>query len=114
DQIRPGTAETIARIQRLGLRTVLLTGDTELTARSGARQAGIAEADRGGGTRPDGKGEFIRRLQESGQPAAFVGDGVNDAAALAQADLGMALATGSDAAIGAADLTLARGGLGAV
>jgi Cu+-exporting ATPase len=109
DQIRPGTAETIARIRRLGLRTVLLTGDTEPTARSVARQAGIAEADVVAGTRPDGKAEFIRRLQESGQPAAFVGDGVNDAAALAQADLGMAIGTGTDAAIGAADLTLVSG-----
>lgn len=109
DQIRPGSAETITRIQRLGLRTVLLTGDTELTARSVAREAGIADADVIAGTRPDGKAEFIRRLQESGQPAAFVGDGINDAAALAQADLGMAVGTGTDAAIGAADLTLVGG-----
>ena len=109
DQLRPGAGAAVARLHRLGLRTVLLTGDNEQTARAVARQVGIADGDVFAGVGPEGKAEVIRRLQGSGQPAAFAGDGVNDAAALAQASLGMAVGTGTDAAIGAADLTLASG-----
>ena len=109
DQLRPGAGAAVARLHRLGLRTVLLTGDNEQTARAVARQVGIADGDVFAGVGPEGKAEVIRRLQDSGQPAAFAGDGVNDAAALAQASLGMAVGTGTDAAIGAADLTLVSG-----
>jgi P-type Cu+ transporter len=109
DQLRPGASAAVARLHRLGLRTVLLTGDNEQAARAVARQVGIADGDVFAGVRPAGKAEVIQRLQDGGQPAAFAGDGVNDAAALAQADLGMAIGTGTDVAIGAADLTLVSG-----
>ena len=109
DQLRPGARAAIARLQRLGLRTVLLTGDNEQAARAVARQVGIDDGDVFAGAGPDDKAEVIQRLQGSGQPAAFAGDGVNDAAALAQASLGMAIGTGTDAAIGAAGLTLVSG-----
>jgi P-type Cu+ transporter len=109
DAIRPGAAEAVARLRELGLRPVLLTGDSERTAHAVAAQLGIADQDVLARVRPDGKAEAIRRLQGEGSPVAMVGDGVNDAAALAQADLGMATGTGTDAAIGAADLTLASG-----
>jgi Cu+-exporting ATPase len=109
DQLRPGASAAVARLHRLGLRTVLLTGDNEQAARAVARQVGIADADVFAGVRPAGKAEVIQRLKDGGQPAAFAGDGVNDAAALAQADLGMAIGTGTDVAIGAADLTLVSG-----
>ena len=74
-----------------------------------ARQTGIPADSVFAGVRPDGKAEVIRQLQDDGQPAVFARDGINDAAALAQADLGMAAGTGTDAAIGAADLTLVNG-----
>jgi Cu+-exporting ATPase len=109
DQLRPGAKAAVARLHRLGLRTVLLTGDNEQAARAVARQVGIADEDVLPGVGPEGKAEVIRRLQDGGQPAAFAGDGVNDAAALAQASLGMAIGTGTDVAIGAADLTLVSG-----
>jgi Cu+-exporting ATPase len=109
DRLRPTAAAAVARIRDLGLRPMMLTGDNERAARAIARQVGIDAADVFAGVRPDGKAEVIRRLQAEGQPAAFVGDGVNDAAALAQADLGLALGTGADAAIGAADITLVSG-----
>jgi Cu+-exporting ATPase len=109
DQLRPGAAAAVASLHRLGLRTVLLTGDNEQAARQVARQAGIADGDVFARVRPEGKAEIIQRLQDGGQRAAFAGDGVNDAAALARADLGMAIGTGTDVAIGAADLTLVSG-----
>ena len=107
DELRPGAGAAVARLRALGLRPVLLTGDNERVAAAIAGQVGISSADVRARVRPDGKAAVIRQLQDDGYPAAFVGDGVNDAAALAQADLGMALGTGTDAAIGAADLTLA-------
>jgi Cu+-exporting ATPase len=109
DRLRPTAAAAVARIRRLGLRPVLLTGDNEHAAMAVARQAGIPADSVFAGVRPDGKAAVIRQLQDDGQPAVFVGDGINDAAALAQADLGMAAGTGTDAAIGAADLTLVNG-----
>jgi len=109
DQLRPGAGAAVARLHRLGLRTVLLTGDNEQAARAVARQVGIGDGDVLAGVGPEGKSEVIRRLQFGGQPVAFAGDGINDAAALAQASLGMAVGTGTDAAIGAADLTLVSG-----
>jgi P-type Cu+ transporter len=109
DQLRPGAAAAVARLRGLGLRPVLLTGDSERAALAAARQLGIPADDVFAGVGPAGKAEVIRRLQAAGWPAAFAGDGVNDAAALAQADLGLAAGTGTDAAIGAADLTLVSG-----
>jgi Cu+-exporting ATPase len=109
DTIRPGSAAAVARIRALGLSPVLLTGDSQGTALAVAAELGIPAERVFGGVRPDGKAQVIRELQAGGIAVAMVGDGVNDAAALAQADLGMALGTGTDAAIGAADLTLVAG-----
>jgi Cu+-exporting ATPase len=109
DAVKPGSAAAVARIRQLGLRAVLVTGDNARSARAVAAQLGVAEADVFSGVRPDGKAGLIRELQAAGLQVAMVGDGVNDAAALAQADLGMAIGTGADAAIGAADLTLVSG-----
>jgi Cu+-exporting ATPase len=114
DELRPGARAAVARLRAFGLRPMLLTGDNERVAAAVAGQVGIAGADVLAGVRPDDKAAVMRVLRESGQSAVFVGDGVNDAAALAQADLGMAIGTGTDAAIGAADLTLVGAGPGAV
>ena len=114
DELRPGAGAAVARLRALGLRPMLLTGDNERVAAAIARQVGIASSDVLAGVRPDGKAAVVREVQACGQSAVFVGDGVNDAAALAQADLGMAIGTGTDAAIGAADLTLVGAGPGAV
>ncbi|HEY0239216.1 MAG TPA: heavy metal translocating P-type ATPase [Friedmanniella sp.] len=109
DTVKPTSAEAVRRLVALGLRPVLLTGDTARTAAAVAAEVGIDEviAD----VRPEGKVDVVRRLQAEGRRVAMVGDGVNDAAALAQADLGIAMGTGSDAAIEAADLTLVRSDL---
>lgn len=109
DTVKPGSAEAVARFKRLGLRPVLLTGDAEGAARAVAAEVGIDEVV--AGVLPAGKVDAVRRLQEQGHTVAMVGDGVNDAAALAAADLGLAMGTGADAAIEAADLTLVRGDL---
>jgi P-type Cu+ transporter len=114
DTIRPGSAAAVARIRALGLSPVLLTGDSQGTALAVAAELGIPAERVFGGVRPEGKAQVIRELQAGGIAVAMVGDGVNDAAALAQADLGMALGTGTDAAIGAADLTLVAGDPGAI
>ncbi|MGI3786538.1 MAG: heavy metal translocating P-type ATPase, partial [Janthinobacterium lividum] len=109
DTVKPTSADAVRRLVALGLRPVLLTGDTARTAANVAAEVGIDEivAD----VRPEGKVDVVRRLQAEGRRVAMVGDGVNDAAALAQADLGIAMGTGTDAAIEAADLTLVRGDL---
>ena len=109
DQLKPHAADAVARIRDLGLRPALLTGDNARAALSVAAQLGIPAADVYAEVRPEGKVEAVRRLQSEGEAVALVGDGVNDAAALAQADLGMAVGAGTDAAIGAADLTLVSG-----
>jgi len=109
DQLKPHAADAVARVRDLGLRPVLLTGDNTRAARSVAAQLGIPAADVCAEVRPEGKVDAVRRLQSAGEAVALVGDGVNDAAALAQADLGMAVGAGTDAAIGAADLTLVSG-----
>jgi P-type Cu+ transporter len=109
DTLRPGAAAAVARIQRLGLRTALVTGDSERAARAVAEQLGIGPDDVAARVRPEEKAAIVRSLQADGRSVAMVGDGVNDAAALAQADLGLATGTGTDAAIGAADLTLVNG-----
>ena len=112
DTIKPTSAEAVARLRRMGLEPVLLTGDNHRAARTVAGQAGITEVI--AGVLPAGKAAAIKRLQDAGRVVAMAGDGVNDAAALAQADLGLAMGTGTDAAMEAADLTLVRGDLLAV
>ena len=110
DQLKPHAAEAVARITQLGIRPLLVTGDNAYAARSIAAELGIPAPDVLAGVKPEGKVDAVRRLQAGGTAVALVGDGVNDAAALAQADLGLAVGTGTDAAIGAADLTLVAGG----
>ena len=112
DTIKPTSAEAVARLRGMGLSPVLLTGDNARAARAVADQVGIGEII--AEVLPAGKADAVRRLQDAGRVVAMVGDGVNDAAALAQADLGLAMGTGTDAAIKAADLTLVRGDLLAV
>jgi Cu+-exporting ATPase len=112
DAIKPTSAEAVRRLRRMGLRPVLLTGDNERAARAVAAQAGVDEVI--AGVLPAGKVDAIRRLQRDGRVVAMAGDGVNDAAALAQSDVGLAMGTGTDAAIEASDLTLIRGDLLAV
>ncbi len=114
DRLRSGSAAAVARIRDMGLRPVVLTGDNQRAALAVAGQLGIPASGVFAGVRPDGKAAVIRRLQDDGTPAAFVGDGVNDAVALAQADLGIAMGTGTDAAIGAADVSLVSGDPGGV
>ncbi|MCX6396358.1 MAG: heavy metal translocating P-type ATPase [Propionibacteriales bacterium] len=111
DEVKPTSGEAIAGLRRLGLRPVLLTGDNEAAARSVAADVGIGVDDVISGVLPAGKVAVVKRLQAEGNVVAMVGDGVNDAAALAQADLGIAMGTGSDVAIEASDLTLVRGDL---
>jgi len=109
DRIKDSSREAITELKRLGLTPVLLTGDNERTARAVAAEVGIERVL--ANVLPDGKAAEIRRLQEAGEVVAMVGDGVNDAPALAQADLGLAIGTGTDVAIEASDLTLVSGDL---
>ncbi|GAA4521362.1 MULTISPECIES: heavy metal translocating P-type ATPase [Nonomuraea] len=109
DVVKPTSAEAVAELKRLGLTPVLLTGDNEKVARAVAAEVGIDEVI--AEVLPADKVEVVKRLQGEGKVVAMVGDGVNDAAALAQADLGLAMGTGTDAAIEASDLTLVRGDL---
>jgi Cu+-exporting ATPase len=111
DAVKPTSAEAITRLRGLGLRPFLLTGDHAGVARAVAAQVGIAPEDVVAEVMPADKVETVKRLQAEGRVVAMVGDGVNDAAALAQADLGLAMGTGTDVAIEASDLTLVRGDL---
>lgn len=111
DAVKPTSAAAIARLRELGLRPVLLTGDNAVVARTVAAEVGIDEADVIADVLPSDKVDVVKRLQGEGKVVAMVGDGVNDAAALAQADLGLAMGTGTDVAIEASDLTLVRGDL---
>jgi Cu+-exporting ATPase len=112
DAIRPTSAGAIAELKKMGLRVILLTGDREATAQAIARQTGIDEVI--AGVLPDGKAERIRLLQAEGRVVAMAGDGINDAPALAQADIGIAMGSGSDIAAEAADITLMRSDLSGV
>ncbi|MFF8669649.1 heavy metal translocating P-type ATPase [Streptomyces sp. NPDC015242] len=109
DAVKETSAEAVRRLRALGLTPLLLTGDNRAVAESVAREVGIEEVI--AEVLPEDKVEVVRKLQEQGRSVAMVGDGVNDAAALARADLGLAMGTGTDAAIEAGDLTLVRGDL---
>jgi Cu+-exporting ATPase len=112
DAVKPTSAEAIRRLRRLGLTPILLTGDNEGAAAAVAAEVGIDDVR--AGVSPAGKLAVIHELQEQGRVVAMVGDGVNDAAALAAADLGIAMGAGTDAAIAASDLTVISGDLLAV
>ncbi len=112
DRLRANARQGVEALGRLGLDVVVLSGDAQVTAEAIAREAGITRVV--AGVRPDGKVAEIRRLQADGAIVAMVGDGVNDAPALAQADVGIAMASGSDVAVDAADIALLRGDLTAV
>ncbi|MEU6536524.1 heavy metal translocating P-type ATPase [Streptomyces sp. NPDC047000] len=111
DAVRETSAEAVRGLRALGLTPVLLTGDNRTVAEAVARSVGIDRADVIAEVLPEDKVAVVRRLQGEGRTVAMVGDGVNDAAALATADLGLAMGTGTDAAIEASDLTLVRGDL---
>ncbi|WP_405570595.1 heavy metal translocating P-type ATPase [Streptomyces phaeochromogenes] len=112
DVVRPGSYRAVDRLRRLGVRPVLATGDREAPARAVASALGIEEVH--ARCTPEQKAYLVRELREDGHRVAVVGDGVNDAAALAGADLGIAMGGGTDAAIGAADVTLVRGDIEAL
>jgi Cu+-exporting ATPase len=114
DTPRPTSAQAIERLRAAGLEPWLVTGDSEAVARSIAEQVGIAADRVRAGTRPEDKVAVVAELQREGRVVAVVGDGVNDAAALVQADLGIAMGEGADTAIDASDLTLMRADLRAV
>ncbi len=107
DPIKATTVEAVKALTRMGIDTVLLTGDTQRTAEAIAKQAGISRVI--AGVLPEGKVAAVRELQQEGRVVGMVGDGINDAPALAQADVGFAIGTGTDVAIEAGDVTLMRG-----
>ncbi len=109
DTVKPTSAEAVAQLRRLGLAPVLLTGDSEEAARKVAKEVGVERVV--AGVMPGEKADEVRRLQAAGEVVAMVGDGVNDAPALATADLGLAIGTGTDIAVDASDLTLVSGDL---
>ncbi|MEU1625827.1 heavy metal translocating P-type ATPase [Streptomyces sp. NPDC020096] len=111
DAVKPTSADAVRQLRALGLTPVLLTGDNRRAAEAVAAEVGIAADQVIAEVMPEDKVEVVKRLQREGRSVAMVGDGVNDAAALAQADLGLAMGTGTDAAIEAGDLTLVRGDL---
>jgi Cu+-exporting ATPase len=109
DPVKESTPEAIAVLRRLGIRIVMLTGDSKRTAQAVARQLGIDEVL--AGVMPEHKADHVRRLQAEGRKVAMAGDGINDAPALAQADVGIAMGTGTDVAMESADVTLVKGDL---
>jgi Cu+-exporting ATPase len=109
DSAKPTSADAVGELRSLGLRPVLLSGDDAATSAAVAASVGVDEVI--AQVLPGEKAEVVRRMQEQGRVVAMVGDGVNDAPALAQSDLGIAIGTGADAAIEASDLTLVSGDL---
>jgi Cu+-exporting ATPase len=109
DPIKPTTMEAIGKLKADGLRVIMLTGDNEATARAVAKKIGIDEVE--ADVLPERKHAFIRKLQAEGRKVAMAGDGINDAPALAQADIGIAMGTGTDVAMESADITLVQGDL---
>jgi len=114
DTVKPGAAQVIRQLQQQGLETYLLTGDNAPTALSIAREVGISPENVFSQVRPEQKAAFVKQIQQRGKKVAFVGDGINDAPALEQADLGIAVSRASDIAREAADLILLRSEIGAV
>ena len=114
DTLKPDSAKVVAQLQQQGLKVHLLTGDNVLTAASIAKQVGIAPENVFAEVRPDQKAEFVKKLQARGERVAFVGDGINDAPALTQADLGIAVSRASDVAREAADIILLKSEIAAV
>ena len=106
DVIKPDSAQAVSELQGMGIRVVMLTGDNERTAKAIGRQAGVDEVI--AGVLPEGKEAVIRKLKETGEKVAMVGDGINDAPALTRADLGIAIGAGTDIAIDAADVVLMK------
>jgi Cu+-exporting ATPase len=111
DAVKPTSAEAVAQLRGMGIRPMLLTGDSAAVAQRVAEEVGIDRADVIAGVLPSGKADAVKQLQADGRRVAMVGDGVNDSVALATADIGMAMGTGTDAAIEAGDITLVRGDL---
>jgi Cu+-exporting ATPase len=107
DQLKPGAASAVHALESLGIEVVMLTGDAQRTAEAIAREAGVRRVV--AGVRPDGKLLEIQRLRHEGRKVAMVGDGINDAPALAEADIGIAMGSGTDVAMAASDVTLMRG-----
>jgi len=114
DKVKPGARDVVAQLQRQGLRTYLVTGDNALTAANVAEQVGIRPENVLAEVRPEQKAQFVRQLQERAENVAFVGDGINDAPALEQADLGIAVSRASDIAREAADIILLKSEIEAV